>query len=313
MTLKLSYRSPYDWETMLAFLALRAIPGVETVQDGVYARTIAIGAHRGMISVGPTTGDKLSVTVRFPDLTALPSIIARVRRVFDLAADPVTIGAHLSQDPALASLVAARPGLRVPGAWDGFELAVRAVLGQQITVPAAIVLAGRLTRDHGEALTVAYPGFEGLTHVFPSAEQLGAADLSGLPMPRARSSALSSLARAVAADPTLVTPRGSLEEAIATLKSLAGIGEWTAQYIAMRQLREPDAFPAADIGLMRAMADADGTRPSAAALLDHAERWRPWRAYAAQHLWASESYPVKTPRPAAKAHKEKPDADRQAA
>ena len=313
VTLKLSYRSPYDWETMLAFLALRAIPGVETVQDGVYARTIAIGAHRGMISVGPTTGDKLSVTVRFPDLTALPSIIARVRRVFDLAADPVTIGAHLSQDPALASLVAARPGLRVPGAWDGFELAVRAVLGQQITVPAAIVLAGRLTRDHGEALTVAYPGFEGLTHVFPSAEQLGAADLSGLPMPRARSSALSSLARAVAADPTLVTPRGSLEEAIATLKSLAGIGEWTAQYIAMRQLREPDAFPAADIGLMRAMADADGTRPSAAALLDHAERWRPWRAYAAQHLWASESYPVKTPRPAAKAHKEKPDADRQAA
>jgi AraC family transcriptional regulator of adaptative response / DNA-3-methyladenine glycosylase II len=313
VTLKLSYRSPYDWDAMLAFLTLRAIPGVETVRDGVYARTIAIGEHRGMISVGPSTGDKLSVTVRFPDLTALPAIIARVRRVFDLAADPVTIGAHLSQDPGLAPLVAARPGLRCPGAWDGFELAVRAVLGQQITVSAAIILAGKLTGDYGEPLAEAYPGFEALTHVFPNAEQLAAADLSGLPMPRARSSALSALAHAVAADPTLVAPRGSLEEAIATLRGLAGIGEWTAQYIAMRQLREPDAFPAADIGLMRAMADAEGTRPNAAALLAHAERWRPWRAYAAQHLWASEAYPVKSSKPAAKTPKEKSDADRQAA
>jgi len=309
VTLKLSYRAPYDWGAMLAFLSLRAIPGVETVRDGVYARTIAIGAGRGMISVRTTDADKLSVTVRFPDLTALPAIIARVRRVFDLAADPVTIGAHLSQDPTLAPLVAARLGLRVPGAWDGFELAVRAVLGQQITVPAAIVLAGRLTRDYGEALPETWPDFDGLTHVFPSAEQLASADLSGLPMPRARSSALSSLASAVAADPSLVAPRGSLEEAITTLKSLAGIGEWTAQYIAMRQLREPDAFPAADIGLMRAMADADGVRPNAAELLARAETWRPWRAYAAQHLWASETYPVKS----AKSPKEKRDADRQAA
>ena len=314
VTLKLSYRAPYDWDAMLAFLSLRAIPGVETVRDGVYARTIAIGAGRGMISVRPAGDDKLSVTVRFPDLTALPSIIARVRRVFDLAADPVTIGAHLSQDPALAPLVATRPGLRVPGAWDGFELAVRAVLGQQITVPAAIVLAGRLTRDYGEALPETWPDFEGLTHVFPSAEQLAATDLSGLPMPRARSSALESLAAAVAADPSLIAPRGSLEEAITTLRGLAGVGEWTAQYIAMRQLREPDAFPAADIGLMRAMADADGVRPSAAALLAHAERWRPWRAYAAQHLWASESYPVKSAAAkAGKAPKEKSDADRKAA
>jgi len=314
VTLKLSYRSPYDWDAMLAFLTLRAIPGVEMVKDGVYARIIALGDSRGMISVGPTTGDKLSVTVRFPDLTALPSIIARVRRVFDLAANPITIGAHLAQDPTLAPLVAARPGLRVPGAWDGFELAVRAVLGQQITVPAAIILAGRLTRDYGERLTETWPDFEALTHVFPSAEQLAAEDLSGLPMPRARSSALSSLAHAVAADPSMVTPRGSLEEAITTLRGLAGIGEWTAQYIAMRQLREPDAFPAADIGLMRAMADAEGTRPSAAALLAHAERWRPWRAYAAQHLWASEAYPVKsTPAKSNKPSKEKPHADRQAA
>ena len=156
------------------------------------------------------------------------------------------------------------------------------------------------------SLTELAAGFEELTHVFPSAERLAAADLSALPMPRARSSSLSSLAQALVADPDLFGARGSLEDAITRLRGLAGIGEWTAQYIAMRQLREPDAFPAADIGLMRAMADADGVRPSAAHLLAHAERWRPWRAYAAQHLWASEAYPVK-------AAKEKPHADRQAA
>jgi AraC family transcriptional regulator of adaptative response / DNA-3-methyladenine glycosylase II len=311
VTLKLSYRPPYDWDAMLAFLTLRSIPGVEVVKNGAYARTIAIGEGRGAIIVQRAEGSRLSVTVHFPHLQALPAIIARVRRVFDLAADPVTIGEHLSLDPALAPLVAARPGLRVPGAWDGFELGVRAILGQQITVPAAIFLAGKLTRDYGEALPEAIPGFEELTHIFPSAEALGAADLSGLPMPRARSGSLSGLARAAVADPDLFSARVDLEDAITRLRSLPGIGEWTAQYIAMRQLREPDAFPAADIGLMRAMADADGLRPSAAQLLIQAEHWRPWRAYAAQHLWASEPHPVKTT--PIKALKEKPHANRKAA
>ncbi len=306
VTLKLAYRAPYDWEAMLAFLAARAIPGVEMVRDGAWARTIAIGQGRGVISVRPADDGRLSVSVRFPDLAALPTVIARVRRVFDLAADPVTIGAHLAEDPALAPLVAARPGLRVPGAWDGFELAVRAVLGQQITVTAAIGFAGRLAREHGEALGQALPGFESLTHVFPSAERLAAADLSTLPMPRARSAALEALAKAAVADPDLFGPRSDLDDAITRLRGLPGVGEWTAQYIAMRQLREPDAFPAADIGLMRAMADADGVRPSPAELLARAERWRPWRAYAAQHLWAAD--------PAAPKHsKENPHADRQAA
>jgi AraC family transcriptional regulator of adaptative response / DNA-3-methyladenine glycosylase II len=199
----------------------------------------------------------------------------------------VAIGAHLAADPALAPLVAARPGLRVPGAWDGFELAIRAILGQQITVTAARGLAGKLVAAHGVALPERFVG-EGLTHVFPSPERLAGIDFATLGMPGARAAALSAMTRAVIADPLIFGPKRSLDDAIGTLKVLPGIGEWTAQYIAMRELREPDAFPAADIGLMRALADDAGRRPSPAELLARAEAWRPWRAYAALHLWSSE-------------------------
>jgi AraC family transcriptional regulator of adaptative response / DNA-3-methyladenine glycosylase II len=288
VTLKLSYKPPYDWGAMLAFLAPRAIPNVEVVEDGVYARAIVIGDAKGAFIARPARNDRIAVTVHFPKLEALPAIIARVRRLFDLAADPLAIGEHLCRDVHLAPLVAARPGLRVPGAWDGFEVGVRAILGQQITVSAAIRIAGKIAAQYGESLDAPVPGFPGLTRVFPSAEVLARADLSGLPMPRARSASLSALAAAVAADPRLFGPRASLEEAITTLRRLPGIGEWTAQYIAMRELREPDAFPAADIGLIRAMADGTGIRPSAASLAARAESWRPWRAYAAIHLWIAE-------------------------
>jgi AraC family transcriptional regulator of adaptative response / DNA-3-methyladenine glycosylase II len=291
VSVRLAYRPPYDWDAMLAFLAARAIPGVEAVTSQRYARTIALGDGRGVLTVEPADRARAAVTVRFPHLRALPTIIARVRRVFDLAADPIAIGAHLAQDPALAPLVAARPGLRVPGAWDGFELAVRAVLGQQITVTAATGLAGKLVQAYGEKLPEALATVPGLTHVFPAPGRLAGRDLAALGMPRARGAALSSLAAAAAADPLLFGPRRSLDEAIARLRALDGIGEWTAQYIAMRELREPDAFPAADIGLLRAMADGNGTRPTPAALLALAERWRPWRAYAALHLWAAEAKP----------------------
>jgi AraC family transcriptional regulator of adaptative response / DNA-3-methyladenine glycosylase II len=287
VTVKLGFRPPYDWDAIVAFLRMRAIPGIETVSDASYARTIAIGEDRGVVTVEPAQNNCLRATVRVANLRILPAIIARIRRVFDLAADPVAIGAHLSQDPILAPHVAARPGLRVPGAWDGFELAVRAILGQQITVVAATRLAGQLVSHFGEKITT----FDaGLTHVFPTPRQLAEADLAVIGMPRPRRTALSALAAAVAADPDIFGPRRSLDEAITRLRSLAGIGEWTAQYIAMRELREPDAFPAADIGLMRAMRDRNGVRPSPAVLLAHAEQWRPWRAYAALHLWASESH-----------------------
>jgi AraC family transcriptional regulator, regulatory protein of adaptative response / DNA-3-methyladenine glycosylase II len=207
-----------------------------------------------------------------------------LRRQFDLAADPLSIAAHLGADPVLAPLLKLRPGLRVPGAWDGFELAIRAVLGQQITVVAAIRLAGRLVATYGQPLA-APDRF--LTHVFPTPQALAKADLASLGMPRSRAATLSSVAAAALANPDLFGAHCDLEEAIGRLRAIPGIGEWTAQYIALRQLREPDAFPAADIGLMRALADAKGQRPSAQQLLARAESWRPWRAYAAQHLWAS--------------------------
>ncbi len=288
VALKLRYRPPYDFDGLLAFLGPRAIPGVEVVENGVYRRTIGLGGEAGTIAVSRAGEDQLLLEIRFPRLAALPEILARVRNIFDLGADPAAINGHLSADPVLAPLVAARPGLRVPGAFDGFEIAVRAILGQQITVPAAIRLAGRITAEHGEPLAEAYRA-PGLTTVFPSPERLAAADLSTLPMPGARSRALSSLAAAAAADPRLFGPRASLEETIARLRGLPGVGEWTAQYIAMRQMREPDAFPAADIGLMRALEGPGGERPTPAQLLARAEAWRPWRAYAALHLWAADS------------------------
>jgi AraC family transcriptional regulator of adaptative response / DNA-3-methyladenine glycosylase II len=291
VTLRLAYRPPFDWSTMLSFLALRAIPGVETVIGRAYARSVALDGHEGAILVEPGEGAFAKVTVRFPKLEALPAIIARIRRVFDLAADPIAIGGHLAQDPMLAPLVAARPGLRVPGAWDGFELGIRAILGQQITVSAARRLAGALVVDCGKPLKDAWANGVGLTHVFPDPERVVGSDLSTLAMPGARVSALKSLAQALIADPALLGAGRSLENAAAGLCGLKGIGEWTAQYIAMRQLREPDAFPVGDSALTRALTADDGHRPTRGEQLARAEPWRPWRAYAAAHLWASLSDP----------------------
>jgi AraC family transcriptional regulator of adaptative response / DNA-3-methyladenine glycosylase II len=290
VVVRLGYRPPYDWEAILSFLGARAIPGIEVVSRSRYARTITIGEQRGVLVVECAERNCLKATVRFPDLKSLPAIIAGVRRVFDLAADPLAIGTHLSRDPRLAPLVAARRGLRVPGAWDGFELAVRAILGQQITVAAATRLAGKLVLAYGEQIADPAAVNQGLTHVFPTPRQLIGGDLAAIGMPKARGIALSSLAAAVVADPLIFGPCRSLEDAVAQLRTLAGVGEWTAQYIAMRALREPDAFPAADIGLMRAMGDENGVRPSPADLLTHAEQWKPWRAYAALHLWASQPH-----------------------
>jgi AraC family transcriptional regulator of adaptative response / DNA-3-methyladenine glycosylase II len=289
------YRPPYDWDALIAFLGARAITGVETVGARRYCRAIAVDGEAGIVSVSPAPCNRLAVTLHMQSDAAMPAILARVRNVFDLSADPRAIAEHLSRDPDLAPRVAARPGLRVPGAWDGFELAVRAILGQQITVHAATALAARLARDHGAPLPASLAGVEtGITHLFPSAEAIARADLTSLPMPRARSSALSALARAAADDPTLFAPGHDLEAAVRRLCALQGLGPWTAQYIALRALREPDAFPAADVGLQRALLGPDGLRPSAADLLARAEAWRPWRAYAALHLWTTPTLPAGT-------------------
>jgi len=284
ISLLLRYQPPYDWPGVLEFLRLRAIPGIERVAKNCYSRTIQLDGRQGTVSVRPAEGHALRARIRFPRLSALPGIIARLRRVFDLAADPLPIAAHLAKDPALAPLVAARPGLRVPGAWDGFELAIRAVLGQQISVPAAVRLAGRLVSAHGEPL--AEPDRE-LTRVFPRPEVLARADLAALGIPRSRAATLSAVAAAAVADPDLLCASRGLDEAIERLRSIPGVGEWTAHYIALRQLREPDAFPAADVGLVGALAHLESRRRSSRELIARADRWRPWRAYAAQHLWAS--------------------------
>jgi AraC family transcriptional regulator of adaptative response / DNA-3-methyladenine glycosylase II len=288
ISVRLPYKPPYDWDAIIRFLSDRAIPGVERVEKRRYARTLMVDGERGVVIVTPRRDGALNAEIRFPKLKALPAVIARVRRVFDLSADPVLIGAHLSQDPALAPLVAARPGLRAPGAWDGFELAVRAILGQQITVSAARSLAAKLVEAFGEPIDDPAAAELGLTRVFPTPQRLVGQDIAALGMPRARGAALEALARTVAADPAIFTPRADLDSAIAALKALPGVGEWTAQYIALRELREPDAFPQADIGLMRAMAGEGGVRPTPEQLLARSQAWKPWRAYAAQHLWAAD-------------------------
>jgi AraC family transcriptional regulator of adaptative response / DNA-3-methyladenine glycosylase II len=294
--LDLSYTPPYDWTSMVEFLAARAIPGVELVERDRYRRTIEVEGRHGTIEVIPAPErDALAATIWFPDPKALPSIVDRIRRVFDVDADVGIITAHLAADPVLRPLVRARPGLRVPGAWDAFELAVRAMLGQQITVAGARRLIGRLVEAHGDPLRgVDAKGLDrgldrrrALSAAFPPAARVAEADLTLLGMPRARAVAISGLAAAAVADPDLFRRDATLDDSIARLTALPGIGPWTAHYIAMRALREPDAFPAADVGLLRALTRPDGVRPSPAVALARAEAWRPWRAYAAQHLWTA--------------------------
>jgi AraC family transcriptional regulator of adaptative response / DNA-3-methyladenine glycosylase II len=275
---------------MLAFLRARAIPGVEVVEAGRYLRTVEVDGGVGTIAVAHLPKkESLEVSIRFPDVKSLPAIVARVRRQFDLGADIETIDQHLSTDPALARLVTLRPGLRAPGGWDGFEIAVRAVLGQQITVAAARRLAGELVKLHGRSVPQASRIHPALLQVFPGAVRLVSAASIGLGMPGARLATLKAVAEAAVADANLFRPFGGVDETVARLKAIRGIGEWTAQYIALRAVREMDAFPATDIGLLRGAASIDGTAVTPAHLLDRAESWRPWRAYAAQHLWAADS------------------------
>jgi AraC family transcriptional regulator of adaptative response / DNA-3-methyladenine glycosylase II len=288
VVLRLCYRPPYDWENMLIFLQARAIPGVEIVEDERYLRTVEIEGAVGSIAVAHLPrAQSLEVSILFPNVRALPAIVARLRRLFDLGADIETIDQHLALDPALAGLIAQRPGLRAPGGWDGFEVAVRAVLGQQISVAAARQLAGRLVELHGRSVPKPFRNHRLLSRAFPNASRLASASSIGLAMPAARLSTLTGVARAAVADPSLFHRLGALTETVARLKAIRGIGEWSAQYIALRAIRESDAFPATDLGLLRGAASISGAEVSPAGLLGRAEGWRPWRAYAAQHLWAA--------------------------
>jgi AraC family transcriptional regulator of adaptative response / DNA-3-methyladenine glycosylase II len=287
IALLLPYRPPYDWEAMIQFLAARAIKGVEEVTEGRYSRVIEMDEVVGTIHVTHAAeASALRVVVRFAKLAALPTIIARIRRMFDLSAEPGAISTALASDPFLAPLVAARPGLRVPGGWDAFEIAVRAVLGQQITVAGGTQLAGRIVAALGERIEEARED-SALTHAFPRAGEFRLSALTGLGMTRARAEAIAGIAAAARRDAHLFDPRSDLAEAVERLRELPGVGEWTAQYIAMRGMGESDAFLAGDVAVQRRF-DVNGRRATAAELLERAERWRPWRAYALMHVWMAD-------------------------
>lgn len=283
---RLSFEPPLDWAFFLAFHRARALPGVEAVEGESYRRVVRVGDYLGRMSLARVAVNALELRLAPADDGALAALLPRVRRAFDLDVNLAPIAAHLGQDAALAPLVAARPGLRVAGSVDGFEQAVRAVLGQQISVRAARDLGGRLAARWGTPLAA---DDDELRYAFPTPAMLADADVASLGMPGARGRAVASLAAAVAATPTLLERGPTLEASLAKLLALRGLGPWTAHYIAMRVLREPDAFPASDIGLLRALPEADGRRPTPRALEARAQAWRPWRAYAAQHLWAKDA------------------------
>ena len=281
--LLLPYSPPYDWGSMLSFLQARMIPGVESIEEGQYRRTVSLNGRQGTISV--TNNGKsqaLEAEIRFPDVRSLPEIVRRLRSVFDLGCHPLTIEEHLSKDPTLSPLIAARPGLRVPGAWDEFEMALRAILGQQISVTGATKLASKLVDSYGD--TLKQGADKALRLVFPAPERLAASDLKSLGMPESRRRTIREISKVMVGNPGFFSGRRDLDDAIEKLCAVPGIGKWTANYIAMRALREPDAFPVKDAGLIRALGQR-GIDLNTDALLRHAEQWRPWRAYATMHLW----------------------------
>jgi AraC family transcriptional regulator, regulatory protein of adaptative response / DNA-3-methyladenine glycosylase II len=282
--LRLAYRPPIDIDRMLRFLAARAIPGVETVTGRTYRRTINLPNGTGVAALRPaeSPASYIECELQLQDLRDLAPAVQRCRRLLDLDADPATVTAFLSRSEILRPAVAACPGRRVPGHVDGTELAIRAVLGQQVSVVAARRLGARLTAAYGKPLE--RPA-DGLTHCFPAAETLAGADPASLPMPRSRARALVGLATALASGTLSLDPGANRDDAEADLLALPGIGPWTAGYIRMRALSDPDAFLPTDAGVRHGLA-ALGVDPDPASAARHAESWRPWRSYALQHLWA---------------------------
>jgi AraC family transcriptional regulator of adaptative response / DNA-3-methyladenine glycosylase II len=281
LELRAPYRAPLAWHALLEFLGPRAIPGVEAVDldAGLYRRTIELGGEPGVIEVwDEPQRSALRLRVHLNNFDDLVHLVSRVRRLFDLDADPEVIDAALARDKTLRPLVRARRGLRVPGALEPFEVAVRAVLGQQVSVAAATRLAGRIVAAYGPPV----PGIEplGLTHLFPDAAALAKADLTECGVTRARARAIGELAAAVESGDLILDAGGDLEATIGALRALPGFGDWTAHYVAMRGCGQRDAFPATDLGLRRLLGDDPAGQ---------AARWRPWRAYGALHIWTAEA------------------------
>ncbi|MES2817611.1 MAG: DNA-3-methyladenine glycosylase, partial [Pseudomonadota bacterium] len=283
ITLRLAYRPPLAWDNLIGFLAARGSARIEHRAGALYRRTLRLGTLTGWISAQPVPGKhQLAVEIAPSLLPGLSKLLPALRRLFDLDANPAVIEASLSRDTQLAPHVARASGLRVPGALDGFELALRAVLGQQISVKAATTLFGRFVERFGSPVDTP---FAGLDRLCPTAAEIAAAPLQALidlGLTGKRAETLSGLALAIAEQRIRLDSDADPDQVMRDLQALPGIGPWTAQYIAMRALSAPDAFPHADLALLRAL---NITRASQ--LLSLAEAWRPWRAYAALHLWNS--------------------------
>jgi AraC family transcriptional regulator, regulatory protein of adaptative response / DNA-3-methyladenine glycosylase II len=284
ITLRLPYRAPYDFDHLLAFYSRRTIPGVEAVDERGYRRSVVVDGVPGWFSVTPWPGDDaLALRVHHPHSSALGAIAARVKRMFDVDADPRALAAVFRRSALLKSMIRRWPGQRLPGAWDGFELAVRAVLGQQVSVAAARTLAARVASTWGRSFDDGVAAGVGV--LFPEPAVLADASLEGCGITRARAATIRGLAQALLDGRIGFRAEQSLEAFERDLVALPGIGAWTAHYIAMRALAQPDAFPAADLILRRAA--GQGRTLSARELEALAAEWRPWRAYAVMLLWRS--------------------------
>lgn len=302
LVLRLGYRPPYDLPALLDFLRARALPGIEQVDHNTYCRTIGTAQAPGWLRIDAWPGPHTALRLTLAGCTAgqLHDTVRRVRRMFDLDAHPDAIAAHLGRDARLAPLLARHPGQRLPSGWDGFEIAVRAVIGQQVSVAAARTLATRLTTRLGTPLPTPLTQ-PGLSHLFPTPQALLDGDLDGLGLTGRRIATLRAIAQALLDGRVDFDPARTLDEAVTRWTALPGIGPWTAQYIALRALGHPDAFPAEDLVLQKtlpnspASAQAEHARLTAAQLLVQAEHWRPWRGYAVFHLWREASTSAPTP------------------
>ena len=282
LTLRLPYRPPLDWPALSGWLRLRAVPGVAEVHGHVYRRTLRLSRGAGLVALEPID-THIRCTLRLESTADLTSAVRQCRRLLDLDADPLSVVEVLSKDRRLSSIVRKRPGLRAPGAVDGTELAVQAILGQQVSIAAARTLAARLVTSNGDVIKIADPT---LTHLFPRAGAIAEADLSKLGVPATRRSTLRALARAVATGGLALDPGADRTETYQQLMTLPGIGEWTAGYIVMRALGDPDTFLSSDLGIKKAGVRL-GIGSSPRAMSEHAAAWRPWRSYATHQLWAT--------------------------
>lgn len=283
LRLRLALRPPHDVAAQLDFLRARALAGLERVEDGRYARVVSVDPPAWIAVSATPDGAALQLALHGVPAAALRDVVRRVRRMFDLDADPAAIAAVLAQDARLAPLLEQRPGLRLTGGWDGFELAVRAVIGQQVSVAAARTLSQRLLDRVGSPLPAALQA-AGFSRGFPTPAALAAADLGGLGLTGARQRTLTTLAAAVARGELSFEAGQPLADFVRRCTALPGIGPWTAHYLALRALGHPDALPSADVVLQQRLT-SDGRRVSAAELDARAEAWRPWRSYAVMQLW----------------------------